>query len=317
MRPRSRPIVKILITAVCGLIAYLLAAVSQMSLSTSVLLAIVIGASALVAQVLGDFEQRLNLMEAEQRRSTALIRAEIKNGFDSLNQATELFALVESSALAKDSMTQLVRNAVGVRPTAPPVTFNFARSEVGRVSDLLRSLGQGDDVVYEGEDRDWLLALAASAAVSIESTSIARKGLSSDGLFDAAVWETDFGLRYLDAQVDAVRRGVAVRRVFVLQNAEVAADAAFQKVLGMHLSRGLEVRVLDATGLLERQWRATSLEFILFDATISYETVPATAATLGSPGEVVVNTHLTLRPERVRERVARFEELWSSARHAK
>ncbi|WP_432983570.1 DUF6879 family protein [Dactylosporangium sp. CA-233914] len=282
-------------------------------------LSLLIGAVVFLAQLLREMDSRIGsvgragaehaeMVERLVDDGLSRIRDEVRQGFTKINEATELFGLVEASALRTDAMTQLVRHATRIPPDAPPLVHLFAQAEIGRTSEFLKELSEGGNVTYEGEDRDWMLALARNARNSIDATSLT----TLDGLVDGGLWSSDLGQRYLEVQRDAIQRGVRVRRVFIMDRAGLAGDPTFLEVCELQKRLGIEVRVLD-TSAIPGTRRSSLFDFVLFDDTVSYETTPA-ANIDGSVRPAIVNTRLELRASRVRDRIARFRDLWECAR---
>src|SRR5690606_6212785 len=114
----------------------------------------------------------------------ALTQALIREEITKVSAATELFGAVEASALRTDVVTQLVRNATSVKRAETPLVFEFAQAEINRLSGYLRDLGQQADVVYDGEDRDWMLGLTRAASESIDATSLTTVDAGGRGSVD-------------------------------------------------------------------------------------------------------------------------------------
>ncbi|GAA0442073.1 hypothetical protein Acor_05700 [Acrocarpospora corrugata] len=236
-------------------------------------------------------------------------RHELREGLSRIDEATELFGLVEQSAVQIDLVTQLVRNATGVDKEMPTLVQRFAQTEIERISTLLRELGEGD-VTYEGEDRDWLLGLARNVERSIDALSLAVVD-QGPGEFDGGFWITDAGQRYLEIQRERAKAGVRIRRIFYVDTQERLKSETFQQISRMHVTAGVDVRVLTAGQLTS----ALGVDdFIVFDGVVSYEIM---ASNTLSVGELVthtfVRTLLILERPRVRQRIERFRELWELA----
>jgi hypothetical protein len=223
-----------------------------------------------------------------------------------------LFGLVEASALRTDAMTQLVRHSIELGPQTPPLVVRFAQGEIGRLSEFLKEIGEGGNVTYEGEDRDWMLGLARNAMKSIDATSLTTVDARGAGFVDSGLWESDLGQRYLEVQRDAITRGVRVRRVFIMDRSGLAQDPAFLDVCRLQRELNIEIRVLDASAIPGTR-RSSLFDFVLFDDVLSYETTPASNLD-GEVRPAIVNTRLELRPNRVADRIQRFNDLWASAR---
>jgi hypothetical protein len=257
-------------------------------------------------------EQRFTAIRDEVQDGLAKLDKVVQGGFTKINEATELFGLVEASALRADAVTQLVRHSTQIDPTAPSLIFRFAQDEIGRTSEFLKELSEGGNVTYEGEDRDWMLSLARNSVSSVDATSLTTVDARGSGYVDGGLWFSDLGQRYLEAQRDALMRGVRIRRVFIMDRPDLAKDRGFRDMYNMQQGMGIEVRVLASSGIPDVR-RSSLFDFILFDDVISYETTPASSID-GSIWPAIVNTRLELRPNRVKDRIQRFKDLWASAR---
>ena len=289
---------KVLITAITGGIAYGITTVAQQDPTWSVTLSVLIGGVALVIQFLIDFEGRLQHLETS-----------LQVTFHKVNAATELFKLLEESALQADVVTQLVRNAAQIKPNLPSLVHDLAQGELSRVSAFLKELSDGDLVTYDGEDRDWLLGLTRSVTKSINAVSMTTidSGLSN---MEGGLWSTDLGKRYLDEQGTATgRRGVQIRRLLVLDSGLSADADEVLRLCRKHQEVGVEVRTLEP-GHAPAAIRTALFDFAVFDDTISYElnTGPVVADD-GTP--TIVSTRLVLQPARVASRARDFERLWT------
>jgi hypothetical protein len=312
---RARILLKIGISLAVGTVAYVLTNFLpehiQESELTGLTLSVVVGGVALIVQFLTDFEDRFARMEAEQENHARYIEELVRAGFSKINEATELFGLVDESALRSDAI-QLVRHSTQIDPTAPPLIFRFAQHEITRMSEFIKELSEGGNVTYEGEDRDWMLALARNARSGIDATSLSTVDAGGRGFVDGGLWTSDLGQRYLEVQREAIRDGVRIRRVFILDRPDLARDPDLLSACEIQKELGIEVRVLDATAI--PGMRRTSLfDFIVFDNVLSYEVTPA-ARIDGDIRPAIVNTRLELRPVRVRDRIQRFTDLWESAK---
>lgn len=310
-RYNLRIVAKVAFSAVFGLIAYFLAQLIDADRPMTILMALFVAGVAYVTQFLIDLEHRAEEREVTQRRHFEQFSEDVASRVNRISEATELFGMVEASAVRTDEVMQLVRHATRVPPSSPEVVLGLVQAEIARVSSFLKEVAEGGDVTYEGEDRDWLLELTQSATRSIDATSLTAVDATNSGLVDGGLWMTDLGQRYLAAQQDAIRRGVTVRRVFILDRAELADDAGFQQLLRQHQAIGIEVRTVDPEVLALRH--GSNVDYVLFDGVISYEVTPA-ARPASSWRPVIISTRLVTRRPRVEERVQRFADLWSAAR---
>jgi hypothetical protein len=315
LRERARPMFpevlrKAILTAVAGGSTYVITNLAQQEQIWSVTLSVLIGGIALLVQFLAQFETRLHNVEEGQIEQGRKLRNAVEERFLAISEATALFGLIEESAVQTDLLSQLVRNASRFSHGAGELIPRFAHGELTRFNEFVKELGEGGEVTYDGEDRDWLLGLAKAAGRSIHATSMTTVDVGKQFL-SGGLWDTDLGQRYLDAQRDAAQRGVEVRRVFILDRPDIARTDELAAVCRMHATLGIEVRILnlsDATHLR----RTSMFDFVLFDDVLSYEVTTGTWMD-ENVRPVVVNTRLVLRPARVDERAYRFKEIWDAA----
>jgi hypothetical protein len=335
---RKIPIVrKLLVSIVIGALAYFLTNILIGNIGEQqiwvITLSLLLGAVVFLVQFMITVEQQMNDVEraesihsmqverivearlSEMRQEVTLGFAEIdkvvQSGFTKINEATELFGLVEASALRTDAVTQLVRHSTQIDPTAPPLVFRFAQEEIGRMSEFLKELSEGGNVTYEGEDRDWMLSLTRNSQSSIDATSLTTVDAGGRGFVDGGLWASDLGQRYLEVQRGAIMRGVRVRRVFIMDRPDLSGDNGFLGVCEMQRDMGISVRILDSSAIPEVR-RSSLFDFIVFDDSISYESTPASSID-GSVRPSIVNTRLELRSARVKNRIERFKDLWDAA----
>ncbi|HEY0638176.1 MAG TPA: hypothetical protein VGD67_11070 [Pseudonocardiaceae bacterium] len=276
----------------------------------NVLLAVFVGGVTLVVQYLAEFDKRLQNVESSQEDHFNLVDDLIKNKFDSISEATELFGRVESSAVRADVVKQLVRHSVGLDGPGNQLIHLFADSEITRLSECMKGLSERGEVTYEGEDRDWLLSLTRNAQKAIDATSFMTVDASGQA-FDEGLWSTDLGQRYLEAQQKALDRGVTIRRIFMLDEPDGTRDPELMRMCRIQQQLGIQVRLLDPLTLpgLHRNWM---FDFIVFDSMVSYETTPAAWAKKGTK-PAIVSTRLVLSPKRLEERIVAYADLWNAA----
>jgi hypothetical protein len=310
---------KIVSTLLTGGVVYLLA--TPLNQGGQILVSTFIGGVVLVVQFLVEFDDRMQdledeqhnrlvVMEEKQAAHNAEVRNLVQQSFLKINQATELFGLVEASALRTDAVIQLVQHSTALTPDLPPLVSRMAQSEIVRTSRFLKELGDGT-ASYEGEDRDWLLALAHSAKTSIDATSLNTVDARGRGL-DSGFWLSDLGQRYLEVQRSVARNGVKIRRIFIVDRPGATNGPEFYEMCRMQARMNIEVRILTATDL-EPPLKTKLLDFILFDNVVSYETTPAYRMDESSPPEIV-HTRLQLDQETVEERIDRYRDLWERAK---
>jgi len=317
--PRVRLIVrKVFVSLAIGAVAYFITNVLTDLTHVDdpiwgLTLSVFVGGVALVVQFLNDFEARLTDVESAQVRYAKEIERTFARGFAKINDATELFGLVEDSPLASEAVLQLVRHSTNIGPKSPPLVVRFAQSEIRRMSQFLKKLGEGDNVIYDGEDRDWMLALARNAESTIDATSLPVVDAGVPGFGDGGLWASDLGQHYLEAQRDRIQNGVRIRRIIVLDRPGLANDPGLLQVYRHQREMGIDVRILDL--VKDPSMRGQRLfDFVLFDDVISYEVTPGSFTVDDSIRPRIVHTRLELHPNHVADRVRRFRDLWDKAK---
>ncbi|MGA5301395.1 hypothetical protein ACPCHT_15800 [Nucisporomicrobium flavum] len=292
---------KIFYTAASGVLTFLITNALEQPVATSVTLSILIGGIFLMVRFLVDFERRLAVVEALSRAGQKRMENLVSEAFAKIDDATELFRLIEASKLPEGLVEGLVRHSTKITPHSPSIVYQFVQAELQDMSECLKQLSEGGTVTYYGEDRDWLLGLTTYATTSIDAISLAS--------VDRGLWYSEIGQRYMEAQRQAVEREVAVRRIFILEpddDADIGWACDEQRKVGIH------VRVLERSRI-PAALKVQVLDFIIFDEVVSYETTPAAAVT-DTDRPAVAETQLVLREHRVRDRVRVFEALWGAAR---
>jgi hypothetical protein len=324
----GRILTKIVVSVVFGFGAFGLAQLLDGPTEGQTLLAI--GASVFVSgvaflvQFLAEVESRIDRVEHRIDQLNAatieigdryeahgeIVDKMIRDQFQKINAATQLFGAVEESALRIDETTQLVRDATLVMHNGPPLVSRFAHGEITRLARYLKALGHGIEVSYPGEDRDWLLGLTAAATTSIQAISLATVDAGGHGFTEGGLWNSDLGQRYLAAQQEAASRDVSVRRVFVFDEPGFSDDRDFMNVLRQHVNAGVEVRTLEPGG--PGTDRASFTDFIVIDEVISYQSLPASTPKGSAP--IIARTTLVTDLDWVRRRTHEFNELWKAAK---
>jgi hypothetical protein len=315
----ARLAAKISFSILFGGVAFLLSQGLDSGMGTHVVLGIgisvFISGIAFLTQFLVDVEGRIDVVEATLRsverrydQHNRETRRMITDEFKKINAATELFGAVEASALKTDAVTQLVKNSTAVQRGTPSLVFDFAQAEIGRLSRYLKKLADGGDVVYEGEDQDWLLGLTRVASERIDATSLPTVDAGGRGYVDGGLWNSELGRRYLEAQREAIKRGVVIRRIFVIDQPELRNDVDFVNILRQHLEIHVDVRTVMADEIASTQ-RASLIDFIVMDGVLCYQAMPATRVTNRPP--TIATTTLVTEEGRVSQQLARYDELWA------
>lgn len=305
---RNKLVRKVTVTLITGFTTYALAQLINEDFAFEVGISIFLSGVVFVVMYLIEVEGRLDNVEEGQQRHAGSTENLLQTGFRSFSRATGTFAVLQSSKTPTERVMKLVDN-ISHLDTENDLVFRFAQTEIERLGMLMHDLTHGNDSVYEGEDRDWMLNLTRSASRSIDAISLTTVDLGVDG----GLWLTDLGQRYLQLQRDAIARGVVTRRVFVAEEADKLERPDFLEICEMHQRLGVKVKVLDlhdAPGTLMN----TMFDFIVFDNALSYESIPASQRTNQKKPIIIITTRLVREEARVKERVSRFAELWEAAR---
>ncbi len=294
---------KALLTVGLGGATFLITNALNQPQHVQITLSILIGGIALILRFLVDFENRLAAVEKLEKDGMAEMKTMVGAAFSEISEATELFGLIEASALQTDLVTQLVRNSTQISPTSPPIVYHFVQAKIRETSDFLKQLAEGGTVTYYGEDREWLLGLTRNATMSIDAISMTA--------VDHDLWQSEIGQRYLDAQRRAAGAGKRVRRIFVLDSPAMAEDPAIRRACEEQRDMRIDVRLLDRAAV-PPPLRVQVRDLIVFDDTLAYETNPTTTA---DPKHAqIAETRLVLTDSRVKECAQLFRELWDVSR---
>jgi hypothetical protein len=195
--------------------------------------------------------------------------------------------------------------------SADSLLGRVARREIGRVTSFMRQLPPGGEIIYDGEDREWLLALAQEVQHSIEVISLSMMDVMAHGVH-GGLWRSDLGVRYLELQRQAIDRGVSIRRVFVFDDEDRARDEISLRIVQTQRDVGIDVRILDFQ-LIPEWLRGMIFEYVLFDEEVSYELTPGTAFNYNRCGPISFRTSLVRARSRVKDMKVRFDQLWAAA----
>jgi hypothetical protein len=226
-----------------------------------------------------------------------------------LNNIAYLLGNFEKKKKA-DATTQLGLNFTQFRPNSSPLAYGFAQLQINQLSQFLKGLSEDGQVSYDGEDRDWILGLTMQSRATIDATSSSTIDAGSKS-YDGGLWTSDLGQRYLELQREAIRRGVAIRRIFILDNSRLTMESDFLRICRRQQDLGIHTRVLDQS-TIPHDLKNLLFDFIVFDGDISYEVTP-TSRVEDTMKLTTVKTHLVLQSDRVEERMRQFEIFWSAA----
>ena len=269
------------------------------------------GRNSLVLTAVITFAVALILFIVDTEVRISAVNERMVEGFAKIGKSAEFSAMMERSTLGPALLTDFLETAGQVDGRVNPLLQRLARREIERVTSFVRQLPVGSEIAFEGEDRDWLLGLTREAEHSIDAISLSTVDAGVRGL-DGGLWTSDLGIRYLELQREAIARKVRIRRIFVVEHEDMARDEMFLRITQMQRDLGVEVRMLDH--LLIPDWMQSMIfDFIVFDATVSYETTPATTFAVGQTKPGILRTLLAPMPARVRDLEDQFEQLWEAA----
>ncbi|GAA4861364.1 DUF6879 family protein [Kitasatospora sp. NPDC048365] len=292
---------RMLTSAFTGALTFVISQLVAQDVSTSVMLTTVLGATVLIADFLVSFERRLAAYEGALSSHTREVESLVDRGFARINKATALYARLEESKLDIAVIDRLVRSAAHLGGQ-PEIVHAFVQRVVDRVVALMEGL-QAGVAGYDGEDRDWILTLADSTAVSIDATSTA---------VDAGFWNSELGLRYLAAQREAIARGVKVRRVFILDDPSPEDLEEARQVGRAQAALNVAVRIVATRDLPHAARLGPMMDFIVFDQAVSYEVTPGLPVESLGPA-MIAGIQVVASPDRVSRRMQRFNDLWNAS----
>ncbi|GCB49976.1 hypothetical protein [Streptomyces sp. NL15-2K] len=303
-------LLKILITALVAVLAYVLTNLIDQKQGEmwKLTVSIVIGGATLIVQYLVDFERRLTEVETgqvtrirEMKESLAAhhgaMRDLVDDRFARISEATELFSQVDRSVLRSDGVTKLARSATKVGHLENPLVEKFADLAIGRLATLMEDLSSRRADCL-GENDDWMIDLTKCVQSSLVATSTS---------VDRGFWNSEPAKRYLEAQSDAIGRGVKVRRLFVVNTPE-DIDSELEEICESQKLLNIDACIVALSELPHRVQLGTTSDFIVFDEVLSYETGQDTL-------DVNAKTTLDARPEHVSRCLKRFNELWGATQN--
>jgi hypothetical protein len=270
----------------------------------------------LLAQFLVDVEQRQESVEhrlGALERSNATVAQQVnetvRREVSRLHDNGRLLDRLAVAPLKADTLLELLRLSAYLPQHAPGLARDVAQAQIDTAVSFLEQLSHGGEVSYDGEDRDWLLTLTSHAQHTISATSaVIRAATDGPGVVDGGLWSSELGHRYLDAQREAVRRGVVIRRIFVLERSTLAGDPGVRKMCDQQCSAGITVRILDASALTPARTLLMP-DLAIFDDEVCYElTIGPRLGAADTP--YFVKTLLLVRPQAVQNRIQRFDDCW-------
>lgn len=299
-------VLKVLITVAVGTGTYVITNLVDQSEEElwQIALAVLIGGATLIVQYMVDFEQRLGSVETGQRQNRRELgesltarhdemKELVDQGFRRVSEVTELFSRLDASGMPSDEISRLVRSAAHVGSQSRGIVKEFARAEITRVASMMTALTSWGSADWE-ENNDLLIALTRCVRESIYATS---------SFVDLAFWKTATAKHYLDVQREAIRCGVKVRRLFIVQIREEFDD--LDEILQEQRSAGIEAGVLVLSELRSDIRVGETLDVVILDEELYFE-IKTDVQQLNP------NARLEARAPHVTRRKERFDKLWDA-----
>ena len=253
------------------------------------------------------------MYSAHANATEQLIQGEylkINAEFTKINAATKLFGAVEASALKTDAMTQLVQHStsIAVELTSPYLQLRPSRDH--RLSGYLRELGQRADVYYEGEDRRLVAGPDPGRLTPFDRRDQSDHcGRRRPRFVDGGLYISDLGRRYLEAQKEAIRRGVVIRRLPSFHRLDLPHNPELVEVLKEQLEAGVLVALLDPRRVPPNR-RASAHRLHRHRRRPGVPVSGDRSGRAHQPSDHRKHTTSISEASQVRDRIARFAELW-------
>ena len=254
-----RTLRRIILTAAVGSATFVLTNLTDQPMPWAITLSVLIGGVTLLAQFLVDFEARQYAVEMRMsalERSNAAVASTIREEISRFHETAGMLDRLADSAVRSDAVLKLVKLSADMPEQVPALARDVAQTQVDTAVSFLEQLSHGGEVSYDGEDRDWLLTMTAHARHNISATARVTGSPGGHESIDGGLWNSDLGSRYLDAQVAAIGRGVSIRRIFIVENAGVAGQAAFHTLCEQHSRAGSRYECLTPRRCPRRWWRS-------------------------------------------------------------
>lgn len=328
------PILRKTLIAICsgGLSLGCALVVSSASFVSALTISILISGVSLVVDYLVEVESTLKKIESRSHLEIAGIAEKMQIGNQSvareveeahaklfehidgrltqLMTVPELFNLQRTRPSTAKSVVNVIRDAYTWERRASPLSTRFLEKKTTDFSNLLHGLSAGH-ASYIGEDFDWMLTLTGECERTIDATSSTATDSGGRKRYSGGFWDSNQGMLYMEAQRDAVhRRGVKVRRLFILEFSQLTADQFYIQLCDRQRRAGFEIRYL--TRDMCRPELLNQLDdFIVFDNEVVYETIPT--PTPGEDRPTISRTEVVVERQAVNNRVRQFANLWDAA----
>ncbi|WP_430781801.1 hypothetical protein [Actinoplanes sp. G11-F43] len=289
---RVQILIKIVVALLAGGVAYLLTNITEQPKIWQITLSVFVGGVVLVVQFLIEVADQL-------RRNNEKVGR--------ISEAAAHLAGAEGS-LGRHSLTRLVEAAARLE-SGNSLQNRFARRQGEKLSQLFEGLKLGR-AEHPGDAPEWMLGLTETATASIAATSMTSfeqlQGFVDEGDF----WESDLGIRYLEAQRHAIRRKVHVRRLFVLHDEE-PDEKRLARLLKRHTHVGVDVRTIRLDAIPDSHQHILE-DFIIFDREIGFDFKIAQNNRRVING-VSLSRDTDVLDTKVETRQTAFDEVWALA----
>jgi len=265
-------------------------------------------------EAITDIVEKMRLQNQSIARQVEEAHAKLFEHIDGrlsiIMSVPELFNLQRKQPSTAQSMVSVVRDAHSFEQQSSPLSMRLLEKKTADFANLLHGLRSGH-AVYNGEDFDWLMTLTDTCAQTIDATSSTATDSGGRLKYSGGFWDSNQGLFYMEAQRLAVMdRGIRVRRLFILEYAQLASDPFYLQLCQRQRAAGFEIRYL--TRDMCRPELLNQLDdFIVFDNEITYEVVPT--PTPGEDRPTISRTEVVVAPDLVARRVRQYANLWDAA----
>lgn len=312
--PSRRPFIetvpgKIIISLAAGSLVFGVTSFIKQDIVEGVMLSVLVSGIVLLVEFLIQFEESIEYLKVSQR-----------DGLANFSEATRLYEKVQRSPADRAHVDFLLGQVGNLGDDTHSLLLALVNHELQRMGIFVKQVHEAKtirsgveqpfSIRYNGEDREWLLALTSVASKSIDAISLSTIDAGVHD-YDGGLWRSDLGRRYIEDQRDAIRRGLQVRRIFYFDRPEISQDSVFQDICAQQAAIGVNVRILE-NAVLAKERRSLVSDFIVFDSCLAYEMTSSVALADGHRPERLV-TYLSAKEERVQDLLGRFEELWGFA----
>jgi hypothetical protein len=190
-------------------------------------------------------------------------------------------------------VSRLIRSTAQVGLQGRGFMQEFVREEIARLASMVTAL-TAENHDLDGENNDTLIALIKCARHTIDATS---------SFVDLAFWKTETAKQYLLVQGDAIRRGVEIKRLFIVKRPEEIPDD-LDEILQAQKNEGIDAGVVVLSQLPRGTRVGPTRDIVIFDSELCFEITTDVE-------QLYPNAKLDAREDQVTRRKARFDSLWA------